>query len=30
MENRIDVILTPENKDTVFQAVSSVKSAMPF
>jgi len=30
MENRIDVILTPENKDAIFQAVSSVKLAMPF
>lgn len=30
MDNRIDVILTPENKDAIFQAVSSIKLAMPF
>jgi len=30
MENRINVVLTPENKDTVFQAIGSVKTGLPF
>jgi hypothetical protein len=30
MENRIDVVLTPENKETIFQACKSAKSGMPY
>lgn len=30
MDNRINVVLTPENKETVFQAVRNVKSGLPF
>jgi len=30
MENRIDVVLAPETKDAVLQAVASAKQAMPF
>jgi hypothetical protein len=30
MENRIDVVLTPENKTAVLQALTTAKTAMPF
>ncbi len=30
MENRIDVVLTPESKETIFQACKSAKAGMPY
>jgi len=30
MENRIDVVLLPENKETIFQAIKSARTGMPF
>lgn len=30
MNNRIDVVLSPENKGTVLQAITVAKLAMPF
>ncbi len=30
MTNRIDVVLAPETKNTVFQTITSAKTAMPF
>lgn len=30
MDNRINVVLTPENKETVFQAIRSAKTGLPF
>ena len=30
MENRIDVMVTPEEKEVIFEGIKSAKSAMPF
>ncbi len=30
MDNRIDVVLPPENRETIFQAVRNVKTGLPF
>lgn len=30
MDNRINVVLTPENKETVFLAIRSVKTGLPY
>jgi len=30
MENRIDVVVTTENKESIFQALRSIKSDMPY
>jgi hypothetical protein len=30
MENRIDVVLTPENKEPIFQACKSARAGMPY
>jgi len=30
MENKIDVVLTPENKEAIFQEIRNAKSGMPY
>lgn len=30
MENRIDVVLSPESKETIFQEIKSARTGMPF